>query len=196
MKRLFDFFAALFGLIFLMPIFLVIALWVAFDSKGPIFYKQVRVGRDNKDFTLLKFRTMKVDSDKKGLLTVGDRDNRVTNSGYYLRKYKLDEFPQLINILKGDMSFVGPRPEVRKYVDLYTEEQMKVLTERPGLTDIASITYINESEILAAQENPEKYYIDVLMQQKLAINLQYIATRNLLKDIGIMFQTIGRIVSR
>lgn len=196
MKRLFDILVALFGLIVLMPLFLIIALWVAFDSKGPIFYKQKRVGKGNEDFTLLKFRTMKVDSDKKGLLTLGDRDSRVTRSGYFLRKYKVDEFPQLINILKGDMSFVGPRPEVRKYVDLYTAEQMKVFSQRPGLTDIASITYIDESEILAAQEDPEKYYIEVLMQQKLAINLDYMAKRSLLSDIGILFQTIRRIVAR
>ncbi len=196
MKRLFDIFMALFGLTILMPLLVVLALWVAFDSKGPILYKQVRVGRNNVDFTLLKFRTMKVNSDKEGLLTMGDRDRRVTNSGYYLRKYKLDEFPQLINILKGDMSFVGPRPEVRKYVDLYSKEQLKVLNHRPGLTDIASITYINESELLAVQDNPEKYYIETLMPQKLKINLEYLANRNLLTDIGIMFQTILRIVVR
>lgn len=196
MKRLFDIIAVLCGLAFLLPVYLVIAVLVALDSKGPIFYKQVRVGRGNVDFTLLKFRTMTVGADKQGLLTVGDKDSRVTRTGYFLRKSKLDELPQLLNVLLGDMSLVGPRPEVRKYVDLYTPEQMKVLTLRPGLTDLASIKYINESEILANQQNPEKYYTETLMQQKLAINLEYADNRNLLKDIGIIFQTIGRIVTR
>ncbi|MGL4582379.1 MAG: sugar transferase, partial [Flavobacterium sp.] len=144
MKRLFDIISSGIGLIMLSPIFLFLGLWIKIDSPGPIFYKQVRVGKNGKDFKIFKFRSMRQGSDKQGLITVGGRDSRVTNSGYYIRKYKLDEFPQLINVFAGDMSVVGPRPEVRKYVDLYNEEQLRVLTVRPGITDIASIKYRNE----------------------------------------------------
>ena len=159
------------------------------ESKGGVFYKQVRVGKDNKDFFLYKFRPMRVGSDKKGLLTVGERDNRITRVGYFLRKYKIDEFPQLLNVIKGDMSIVGPRPEVRKYVDLYTPEQMKVLSVRPGLTDLASIKYVHENEVLAASDNPEQTYIDEVMPAKLDLNLQYIATQSLIGDIRLIFNT-------
>ena len=143
-KRIFDIVFSISGLILLSPVLIVIAILIRFDSKGPVLYKQTRVGRNNKDFKLLKFRTMNPDSDSKGLLTVGGRDPRITKTGYYLRKFKLDEFPQLINVLYGEMSFVGPRPEVRKYVDLYTEDQKKVLDVSPGITDVASIKYKNE----------------------------------------------------
>ena len=182
------------GLIILSPLFLIIAIWVKLDSPGPVFYKQVRVGRGNKDFKLYKFRSMRVGSDKKGLITVGGRDPRVTRSGYYIRKYKLDEFPQLINVFIGDMSLVGPRPEVRKYVDLYTPEQMHVLDVRPGITDMASICYRNENEMLAKAEDPESYYRDVIMQDKLRINLDYVANHSFFGDLGLIFKTFWSVL--
>lgn len=189
MKRLFDIFFSFFGLLFIFPILLVVAIIITVTSKGGVFYRQVRVGKNNKDFRIFKFRTMHVDADKLGLLTVGGRDPRVTKIGYYLRKYKLDELPQLINVFIGDMSFVGPRPEVRKYVDLYTEEQQKVLKVQPGITDLASIEFRNENEILSKQENPDKYYIDVIMPRKIEVNLRYLKNRSLLKDIEVIFKT-------
>lgn len=156
-----------------------------------MFYKQQRVGLNGRDFTLYKFRSMATGSDKKGLLTVGGKDSRITKAGYFIRKYKLDELPQLFNVLKGDMSFVGPRPEVRKYVDMYSEEQRRVLSVRPGITDIASMKYRNENDLLAKAENPEQYYIDVIMPDKLALNLNYIDTRNFFRDIKLIFRTIA-----
>ncbi len=188
-KRIFDILLSLFGLIILSPLFLFISIWIKIDSNGPIFYKQFRVGKNNKDFKLFKFRSMKMDSDKKGLLTVGDKDNRITKSGYFTRKFKIDELPQLLNVLIGDMSLVGPRPEVRRYVDLYTKDQLDVLKVRPGITDVASIAYRNESEILKDKSNPEKYYIDIIMQDKLGLNLDYIKSKNLFKDVGVIFKT-------
>ncbi|MEE0947124.1 MAG: sugar transferase [Bacteroidales bacterium] len=190
MKRLFDVVCSFFGLLVLSPLFVFLSLWVGLGSKGGVFYKQKRVGRFNKDFTLYKFRSMRVGADKKGLLTIGGKDSRVTKAGFFIRKYKLDELPQLLNVLKGDMSFVGPRPEVRKYVDMYTERQLKVLDVRPGITDLASIKYRNENDLLAAADNPEQYYIDVVMQDKLALNLQYIETRTFFGDIKLIFRTI------
>ncbi|MBQ2386219.1 MAG: sugar transferase [Bacteroidales bacterium] len=190
MKRLFDIVCSFFGLLVLSPLFVFLSLWVGLGSKGGVFYKQKRVGRFNKDFTLYKFRSMRVGADKKGLLTIGGKDSRVTKAGFFIRKYKLDELPQLLNVLKGDMSFVGPRPEVRKYVDMYTERQLKVLDVRPGITDLASIKYRNENDLLATADNPEKYYIDFVMQDKLALNLQYIETRSFFGDIKLIFRTI------
>lgn len=190
MKRLFDVVCSFFGLLVLSPLFIFLSLWVGLGSKGGVFYKQKRVGRFNKDFTLYKFRSMRVGADKKGLLTIGGKDSRVTKAGFFIRKYKLDELPQLLNVLKGDMSFVGPRPEVRKYVDMYTERQLKVLDVRPGITDLASIKYRNENDLLATADNPEQYYIDFVMQDKLALNLQYIETRTFLGDIKLIFRTI------
>lgn len=191
MKRLFDIVCSFFGLVFLSPLFIFLSLWVGLSSRGGVFYKQRRVGLNGRDFTLYKFRSMAVGSDKKGLLTVGGKDSRVTKAGYFIRKYKLDELPQLFNVLKGDMSFVGPRPEVRKYVDMYSEEQKRVLSVRPGITDIASMKYRNENDILAKAENPEQYYIDVIMPDKLALNLEYIDTRNFFRDIKLIFRTIA-----
>lgn len=182
------------ALVLLAPLWLLIALAIMLESRGGVLYRQSRVGRDNRDFTLYKFRTMRTGSDKKGLLTVGDRDSRVTRVGYFLRKYKLDEFPQLINIIKGDMSIVGPRPEVRKYVDMYTPEQMKVLSVRPGLTDYASVRYVHESEILARSDNPEQTYINEVMPAKLVLNLEYIQHQSLKEDIKLIFQTFAAIV--
>ena len=194
MKRLFDIVASGCGLILLSPIFLVLAIWIKLDSKGPVFYKQVRVGRGNKDFYLYKFRSMRVGADKAGLITVGGRDPRVTRSGYYIRKYKLDELPQLINVIKGDMSLVGPRPEVRKYVDMYTPEQMHVLDVRPGITDMASIRYRNENELLEKAEDPDKYYIEVIMPDKLGINLEYVANHSFWYDMKLIISTFLAII--
>ncbi|MBQ8594255.1 MAG: sugar transferase [Bacteroidaceae bacterium] len=194
MKRLFDVVCSFFGLICLSPLFLIMAVWIKCDSRGPVFYRQLRVGRGGRDFYLYKFRSMYLDADKKGLITVGGRDPRVTPSGYYIRKYKLDEFPQLINVLKGDMSLVGPRPEVRKYVDMYTPEQLHVLDVRPGITDMASIQYSNENELLAAVDNPEEYYIRVIMPDKLRMNLEYVQHHSLLYDLRLIFKTISKIL--
>lgn len=195
MKRLFDIVASGCGLLVLSPLFIVLAIWIKLDSKGPVFYKQSRVGQYNKDFLLYKFRSMRIGSDKKGLITVGNRDPRITKSGYFIRKYKLDEFPQLINVLAGDMSLVGPRPEVRKYVDLYTEEQLHVLDVKPGITDLASIRYRNENEILEKVENPDEYYINVVMQDKLKINLEYVNNHSFWYDISLILKTFWAIVS-
>lgn len=190
MKRLFDIVCSFFGLVFLSWLFVFVALWVGLSSRGGVFYRQRRVGRCNRDFTIYKFRSMRVNSDSQGLLTIGGRDGRITKAGVFIRKYKFDELPQLFNVLRGDMSFVGPRPEVRKYVELYTEEQKKVLTVRPGITSLSSIKYRNENEILSRSDNPEQYYIDVIMQDKLAIELAYLEQRSLLTDIKVIFQTI------
>ena len=195
MKRIFDIVASGIGLILLSPLFVILAIWIKCDSISPVFYKQVRVGRNNMDFQLFKFRSMRVGSDKKGLITVGGHDPRITRSGYYIRKYKLDEFPQLINVFKGDMSLVGPRPEVRKYVDMYTEEQMHVLDVRPGITDLASIRYRNENELLERVNDPDKYYVEVIMPDKLRINLEYVARHSFTFDIRLIFQTFRAIVS-
>lgn len=194
MIRFFDFFFTVLGLIILSPLFLIVAIWIKLDSSGPVFYKQTRVGRNNKDFKLLKFRSMVTDADKKGLITVGGRDPRVTQSGYFIRKYKLDELPQLLNVLIGDMSLVGPRPEVRKYVDLYNETQRKVLSVKPGITDYASIEYIDENEILGKAENPEKVYIEQIMPEKIKYNMKYIQNRSVKEYFKIIFLTIGKIV--
>ncbi|MEI6815916.1 MAG: sugar transferase [Bacteroidota bacterium] len=192
-KRLFDIFFSLIGILLLSPLFLLIALWVTFDSKGGIFYRQVRVGKGNTDFKLFKFRTMHVNADKKGLLTVGANDNRITKSGLFLRKYKLDELPQLLNVFLGDMSLVGPRPEVRRYVNMYSHEQMKVLSIKPGITDYASIKYSDENELLGNHSDPEKLYIEEIMPAKLALNLQYIKDKSLLTDFKIIFDTLKKI---
>lgn len=194
MKRLFDIVASAIGLLLLSPLFLILAVWIKCDSNGPVFYKQKRVGQGNKDFDLYKFRSMRVGADKLGLITVGGRDPRITRSGYFIRKYKLDEFPQLINVLKGDMSIVGPRPEVRKYVDLYTPEQLQVLQVRPGITDPASIRYRNENELLAQVEEPERYYREVIMPDKLRLNLEYVQTMSLGEDLRLIFSTFRAIL--
>lgn len=159
-----------------------------------MFYRQVRVGRYNRDFRLFKFRSMRVGSDKKGLITVGGRDPRVTRSGYFIRKYKLDELPQLINVFRGDMSLVGPRPEVRKYVEMYTSEQLHVLDVRPGITDMASIRYRNENELLAEAEDPEAFYVNVVMPDKLKINLEYVAKHSFGFDMRLIFKTIMEVI--
>ena len=183
MKRLFDIISSFIFLVLFLPFFLILSFIIIIDSKGGVFFRQQRVGMNGKEFWLLKFRSMGKNADKKGLLTVGSKDSRVTKAGYFLRKYKLDELPQLLNVLLGDMSIVGPRPEVRKYVNLYNNEQLKVLSVRPGLTDYASIDYINESDILVQSADPELAYINEIMPAKLKLNLKYIETRSFSKDI-------------
>ncbi len=194
LKRCFDLLMSGLGLLVLSPLFVLMALWIKCDSKGSVFYRQVRVGRHGKDFRLFKFRSMRVGSDRKGLITVGGHDPRITRSGYFIRKYKLDELPQLINVFIGDMSLVGPRPEVRKYVDLYTPEQRHVLDVRPGITDPASIRYRNENELLGAADDPERYYVDVILPDKLRLNLDYVARHSFGHDLSIIFQTFAAIL--
>lgn len=190
MLRFLDTLFSFVGLIVLSPILLILCLWVKFDSAGPIFYIQKRVGLNGRDFNLFKFRSMRVNADKLGLLTVGGRDPRITNSGYIIRKYKLDELPQLFNVLKGEMSLVGPRPEVRKYVDLYTSDQRQVLQVRPGITDEASIKYKNENDLLATSDNPEKTYIEEIMPAKLELNKKFIQNRSMVNYFSIILRTI------
>lgn len=192
--RLLDIVLSLLGLIFLLPIFLILAVWMKFDSQGSIFFRQIRVGKDGRDFRIYKFRTMIVNAEKMGIITIGERDPRITNSGYFLRKYKLDELPQLINVLKGEMSFVGPRPEVRKYVEMYNQEQLKILTIKPGITDYASIEYINEDEILGKSSDPEKTYIEEIMPQKIKYNMKYINNKTVIEYFKIIFLTIIKII--
>ena len=193
MKRLFDIVCSFFGLLCLSPLFIFIAIAIVLESKGGIFYRQERIGKNGIAFRLFKFRSMRPDSDKKGLLTVGSRDNRITKTGYYIRKYKVDELPQLINVLIGDMSLVGPRPEVKKYTDLYNAEQKKVLSVQPGITDWASLEYFEESDLLSKSSDPEKTYIDEVMPAKLKINQKYIEHHSLGEDIKIILLTIKRI---
>lgn len=192
MKRIFDIISSLLGLIVLSPLLIILAFWVGLSSKGGVFYSQTRVGRGNKDFKVLKFRSMALGSDQKGLLSIGKdgRDPRVTRVGYVLRRYKLDELPQLLNVLKGDMSLVGPRPEVRKYVNLYNKAQLEVLKVRPGITDMASIAFKNENDLLAKADNPEEFYVKVIMPKKINMSLKYLNERSFLKDLHIIFKTI------
>ena len=192
MIRLFDFLLSLAGIIFLFPVFLLIFIIISIDSRGGAFYFQSRVGKGGKDFRLIKFRTMRVDADKYGGLTIGARDNRITKSGFFLRKYKLDELPQLLNVLIGEMSLVGPRPEIRKYTELYTEEERKVLSVRPGITDYASIVFIDENELLGNSSDPEKAYINVIMPAKITLNMRYINNRT----IGEYFKVLGLTILR
>ena len=195
MKRLFDIICSCAGLIILFVPFILIGIFIMLDSRGGIFYKQLRVGKDNVDFYLFKFRSMRTDSDKKGLLTVGGNDSRITKIGRFIRKYKIDELPQLLNVVLGDMSLVGPRPEVRKYVEMYSLEQKAVLLVKPGVTDYASIEYRNENEILGRAENPELTYINEIMPAKLKLNLKYIQEKSFMTDLKIIFRTIGKILS-
>lgn len=192
-KRLFDIVFSLIGILLLLPFFLLFALLIILNSGFPVFYIQKRVGKGNRDFSLLKFRTMRSGSDKKGLLTVGEKDSRITGIGYFLRKYKIDELPQLFNVLAGSMSFVGPRPEVRKYVEMYNQEQRAVLAVKPGITDYASFIYSNENEILSRSEDPEQQYISKVMPAKLKLNLKYIEDQSFSRDLTIIFKTLARI---
>lgn len=195
MKRIFDILVSGIGLLCLSPLLLIVAIWIKLDSPGPIFYRQVRVGRYNKDFRIFKFRSMRIGSDKGSLVTIGGRDPRITRSGYFIRKFKIDELPQLINVFIGDMSLVGPRPEVRHYVNYWTPEQMHVLDVRPGITDPASIKFRNENELLAMAEDPEKYYIEVIMQEKIKLYLDYVKNSSFWYDIKLIFQTFWVIIT-
>jgi len=193
-KRIFDFICSTLGLIVLSPILIAIAIKIKIGSDGPVFFKQIRVGEKNKEFRILKFRTMVVDAEKLGRqITVGN-DNRITRIGGFLRKYKLDELPQLINVFKGDMSLVGPRPEVPRYVKLYNEQQRKVLEVKPGITDLASIRYRDENDLLGEAENPDDLYINTIMPDKLALNLEYIKKNNVFFDIYIILKTIVKCI--
>ena len=193
MKRIFDIIFSLGGIIILSPFFILFWVLIKLETKGNPVFKQLRVGENNIDFTLYKFRTMFPDSEKKGSITIGGRDPRITKVGYYLRKFKIDELPQLFNVLLGDMSFVGPRPEVRKYVNLYSEQQLDVLNVKPGITDYASLKYFNENEILGNSSNPDEDYVNIIMPEKLKLNLEYVHGNNLLKDINIILKTLLRI---
>ncbi len=192
MKRILDIFFSSIGLVIISPLFIVISILITLDSKGGIFYKQKRIGKKGKEFYLLKFRSMNRGSDKKGLLTVG-ADNRITKIGKFIRKYKIDELPQLINVLKGDMSLVGPRPEVKKYVDLYSEEQKKVLSVRPGITDFASIEYFDENELLAKSDKPEETYIEQIMPEKINMNMKFIDNPSIKNYFVVIFKTLLKI---
>lgn len=194
-KRGIDILFSLIGLICLFPFFIFISFFIFITSKGGVFFVQLRVGKNNKDFKLYKFRTMFLNSDSKGLLTVGNNDKRITKLGYYLRKNKLDELPQLINVLNGTMSIVGPRPEVRKYVNLYNSEQKSILDVKPGITDFASLMYYNENEILANSVNPEQTYINEIMPIKLELNKQYINEMSLFTDLKIIFKTFIKLIN-
>lgn len=196
LKRLFDLVAAAAGIVIVSPLLLIISVVVTLESRGGVFYKQKRVGRYGREFTLLKFRTMRLESDRSGLLTVGSRDPRITRTGIFLRKYKLDELPQLFNVLYGSMSLVGPRPEVKKYVDLYNDEQRKVLNVKPGITDLASLEYFEENDLLAESPEPELTYIREIMPAKLELNRKYIETQGLITDMKIILKTVGRIFKK
>ena len=192
-KRVFDVVASFIGILILSVFFAIIAVIIKFDSKGTVFYRQIRVGKAGKHFRIFKFRTMKFDADKNGqLLTVGN-DQRITKAGHFLRKTKLDELPQIINVLRGEMSFVGPRPEVPRYVELYNETQRQILLMRPGITDIASIEYRNESAILAASEDPERTYIEEIIPSKINLNMRYLYSISIVQDIRIILLTIIKI---
>lgn len=194
MTRLFDILFAGIGLTVLSPLLAVLYLLVCIESPGGGFYRQKRVGKNGKDFWLYKFRSMRKGADKKGLITVGGHDSRITHTGYFIRKYKLDELPQLFNVLRGDMSLVGPRPEVRKYVDMYTSEQRKVLSVRPGITDYASIEYADENVILGQSANPDKTYIEQIMPDKIRLNMKYIANHSIGEYFKIIFLTFKKII--
>ena len=195
MIRFCDILFSAIGLLLLSPLFLIVYILIRYESKGGGFYRQQRVGKDGRMFGLYKFRSMRMGSDQKGLITVGGHDSRITRMGYFIRKYKIDELPQLWNVLKGDMSLVGPRPEVKKYTDLYTEEQRKVLTVKPGITDYASIEYVDENEILGKAEDPDKVYVEEIMPDKIKLNMRYIENKSLkeyFKIIGLTFINIFR----
>ncbi len=193
MKRLFDFVFSSIGLIIFSPLLLIISIAIKFSSKGKILFKQKRIGIGYKEFTIYKFRTMYENSG--GIQLTTKSDNRVTSVGKFLRKSKLDELPQLINVLFGDMSFVGPRPEVKRYADKYKENEKEVFKLKPGITDYASIRFINENELLERKTDPEKYYLDEIVPKKVKINLDYAKDATVLKDIVVILKTIFRVVS-
>ncbi len=193
MKRSFDIFFSFIGLIILWPFFVVIALLIKLDSVGPVFFRQERVGRNFKAFRIYKFRTMKVDAENGGpQITVGG-DKRVTKIGKILRKHKIDELPQLINVLKGEMSFVGPRPEVRKYVELFKSDYKKLLKIRPGITDPSSLKYSKEEDVLSLSKNWEEDYVKVILPEKIKLSSHYVDNHNFLTDLSLIFKTVFEI---
>lgn len=194
MIRFFDILLSLIAIIIFSPVFILLFIWIKIDSRGPAFFIQTRVGKDGVDFQLIKFRSMYIGAHKHGYLTVGNSDPRVTKVGYFLRRYKLDELPQLINVLHGTMSIVGPRPEVRKYVNMYSPEQIKVISIKPGLTDYASIHFINENEILSTTHQPEITYIEQILPIKIKMNMQYINNMKLRNYFRIIFLTFIKIL--
>jgi lipopolysaccharide/colanic/teichoic acid biosynthesis glycosyltransferase len=195
LKRVFDIFFSIFALLIFLPFGLLLAFIITLESRGGVFYRQERIGQFGKPFKLLKFRSMRTGADKNGLLTVGMNDSRITKSGLFIRKYKLDEMPQFINVLMGAMSIVGPRPEVKKYVDLYTEEQRQILNMKPGITDYASLEYFKENEILGKATNPEEAYIREVMPHKIQLNQKYLNNPTIANDLKIIFLTISRLFS-
>lgn len=194
MIRFFDIIFSIIGLVLLSPLFTVLYLLIRIESQGGGFYSQERIGKNGKPFKLYKFRSMRIGSDKKGLITIGEKDNRITKTGFILRKYKLDELPQLWNVFIGDMSLVGPRPEVKKYTDLYTEEQKQVLQVRPGITDWASIKYVDENKILGESKDPDDAYVNLIMPNKIKLNMVYIQHQTLGEYFKIIFTTFKEIV--
>ena len=194
-KRLFDILASLVGIVILSPLFIVLAVGVVLSSKGGAFFTHLRVGKDGEDLNVFKFRTMTSESEESSELTLGDDDVRITGFGRTLRRYKLDELPQLFNVLIGNMSLVGPRPEVRKYVNNYTKEQLLVLSVKPGITDFASIEYSNEGELLGKSEDPERLYIEEVLPRKLELGIKYVREQSLGTDLSIIFRTLWRIIS-
>ena len=195
MKRAFDLLISVVVLIVFSPLFIIVGIFISLESKGGVFFSQERIGENLVPFKILKFRTMKLNSESEGKLTVGSKDNRITKVGYRLRKYKIDELPQFINVLKGEMSIVGPRPEVNKYVELYNQEQKEVLSIKPGITDYASLEYFEENKLLGESSNPEETYINEIMPKKLEINLKYVKKHSFLTDLNIIWKTFLRILS-
>ena len=195
MKRAFDLLISVVVLIIFSPVFIIVGIFISLESKGGVFFSQERIGKNLVPFKILKFRTMKLNSESEGKLTVGSKDNRITKVGYRLRKYKIDELPQFINVLKGEMSIVGPRPEVNKYVELYNQEQKEVLSIKPGITDYASLEYFEENKLLGESSNPEETYINEIMPKKLEINLKYVKKHSFFTDLNIIWKTFLRILS-
>lgn len=196
MIRLFDILFSVIGLLLLSPLLIIIYVLIIIESKGGGFFLQNRVGKNGFDFSLMKFRSMRVGSDQKGLITIGNRDPRMTKMGYFIRRFKIDELPQLFNVIKGEMSLVGPRPEVRKYVNLYTPEQLKVLNIKPGITDYASIEYVDENTILGSAIDPEMVYIDEIIPNKIRLNMKYIENQSIKEYFRIIFLTFWSIVKK
>lgn len=193
MIRFLDVLFSFLGLLILSPLLIIVYLAIIVESRGGGFYSQTRVGKDEKYFKLYKFRSMRVDANNKSLITIGTRDPRITKTGLFVRRFKIDELPQLFNVLKGDMSLVGPRPEVPLYVDMYSEEQRKVLSVLPGVTDYASIRYVDENEILGKAENPHQTYIDEILPNKLKLNMEYIENRSVKEYFKVIFLTLVKI---
>ncbi len=194
MIRIFDWAIAFIFLLLLSPFLITIGIVVMLGSPGGVFYMQTRIGKNGVPFKLFKFRSMRIGSDKQGLLTIGNNDSRITKIGSFLRASKLDELPQFINVLKGEMSIVGPRPEVEKYTSLYTSAQREVLSVLPGITDLASIKFRNENELLASQADPENYYIQEVIPLKIKLNMAYIQNRNLMNYFKIIYQTLVAVI--